>query len=83
MINKKINMLFTVLSAPTEKYFLSVLNKGEYFEILGKYFSTVRTSIFLNKIQACQVSNHSLRNEINVVHTFRDIEVQSWPFGIV
>ena len=39
--------------------------------------------IFLNKIEACQVNNNSPRNEINVVHTFRDIEVQSWPFGVI
>ena len=29
------------------------------------------------------VNNHSQRNEINVARTFRDIEVQSCPFGIV
>ena len=29
------------------------------------------------------VNNHSLRNEINVVRTFRDIEVQICPIGIV
>ena len=39
--------------------------------------------IFLNKIEVCHLHNHSPKNEINVIHTFRDIEVQSCPFGIV
>ena len=38
---------------------------------------------FLNKIEACHLNNHSPNNEVNVIRTFRDIEVQIWPFGIV
>ena len=32
--------------------------------------------IFLNKIEACHVNNHSPRNEINVICTFRDNKCQ-------
>ena len=39
--------------------------------------------IFLNKIEVCHLNNHTPKNEINVVGTFRDIEVQSCPFGMV
>ena len=39
--------------------------------------------IFLNKIEACHLNNHSPKNEVNVIRTFQDIEVQIWPFGIV
>ena len=35
--------------------------------------------MFLNKIEACHLNNHSQKNEINVVRTFPDIEIQSWP----
>ena len=39
--------------------------------------------IFFNKIEVCHLNNHYTKNEINVACTFRDIEVQSCPFGIV
>ena len=44
---------------------------------------TSESSCFFNKIKACHLNNHSPRNEINVVRTLRDIEVQSCPFGMV
>ena len=39
--------------------------------------------IFFNKIEGCHLNNHYPKNEINVVRTFRHIEVQSCPFGMV
>ena len=38
--------------------------------------------IFLNKIEPCHLNNHSQKNEVNVIRTFWDIEVQNWRFGI-
>ena len=39
--------------------------------------------IFLNKIELCHVNNHSPRNEMYVVRTFRDNGVQSGSFDMV
>ena len=39
--------------------------------------------IYFNKIEACHLNNHYPKNVINMVRTFWDIDVQSWPFGEV
>ena len=43
----------------------------------------IRISYFWTKIEVCHLNNHSPKNEIKVVGTFRDIEVQSCPFGVL
>ena len=33
------------------------------------------------QIEACHLKNHSSKNEINVAHTFQDIEGQRWTIN--
>ena len=40
--------------------------------VSSAYDVKISDFVFLNNIEACHVNNHSPRNEINVIYTFRE-----------